>query len=152
MSVLKMSPFSLLKQICCSGLLHTKKSHHHCCNEDYFSWNDSSIPVCCNGKLVPSRPDYQCCGRYYVLLKAGMFSFFVCTNIWLIIFTWFESSLLNVAQVLPSSVLVFSRWILLSWPLAGPGLCGAWWQLLWGGSLFHDRRPALLQWETTWWL
>ncbi|KAM4744036.1 usherin isoform 3-T3 [Anableps anableps] len=70
-SVCGTSCFHPETQICCNGLQHTRKPHHHCCDEHYFSWNDSSKPVCCNGKLVPSRPNHQCCGRYYVLVKTN---------------------------------------------------------------------------------
>ncbi|XP_069030560.1 usherin [Embiotoca jacksoni] len=57
-------------QVCCSGRLHTKKPHHHCCEGSYLSFNDSSNPaVCCNAKLVPALPDHQCCGGYYVHVK-----------------------------------------------------------------------------------
>ncbi|KAM6942982.1 usherin [Xenentodon cancila] len=56
-------------QVCCSGLLYTKRPHHHCCEGRYLSLNDSFNPVCCDGKLVPSLPDHQCCGGYYVIVK-----------------------------------------------------------------------------------
>uniref|UniRef100_A0A3B3X6F7 Usher syndrome 2A (autosomal recessive, mild) n=1 Tax=Poecilia mexicana TaxID=48701 RepID=A0A3B3X6F7_9TELE len=62
---------SCVKQICCNGFLHTRKPHHHCCDELYAGWDDSSHPVCCNGKLVPSQPNHQCCGRYYVPVKTN---------------------------------------------------------------------------------
>uniref|UniRef100_A0A672FK37 Usher syndrome 2A (autosomal recessive, mild) n=1 Tax=Salarias fasciatus TaxID=181472 RepID=A0A672FK37_SALFA len=56
-------------QICCSGLSHTKKTHHHCCEDNYLSWNDTSTPVCCDGKLLPALSGHQCCGGYYVHVK-----------------------------------------------------------------------------------
>ncbi|AWP01780.1 putative usherin-like [Scophthalmus maximus] len=56
-------------QVCCSGLLYTKKPHHHCCEGSYLSLTNSSDPVCCDGKLLPALPDHQCCGRYYVPVK-----------------------------------------------------------------------------------
>ncbi|KAM9408306.1 LOW QUALITY PROTEIN: usherin [Pholidichthys leucotaenia] len=56
-------------QICCSGIIYTKKPQHHCCDDSYLSWNDSSHPVCCDGKLVPALPDHQCCGGYHVPVK-----------------------------------------------------------------------------------
>ncbi|XP_035991625.1 usherin [Fundulus heteroclitus] len=68
-SVCGTSCFHPETQICCSGILHARKPHHHCCDEHYFSWNDSFNPVCCNGKLVPFRPNHQCCGGYYVVVK-----------------------------------------------------------------------------------
>nr|XP_014268858.2 usherin [Maylandia zebra] len=58
-------------QVCCSGVIYTKKPHHHCCEDSYLSLNNSSNPVCCNGKLVPSLPDHQCCGGYYVHVKTN---------------------------------------------------------------------------------
>uniref|UniRef100_A0A3Q2FNI0 Usherin-like n=1 Tax=Cyprinodon variegatus TaxID=28743 RepID=A0A3Q2FNI0_CYPVA len=58
-----------VKQVCCSGVLHKRQPHHHCCDELYLSWNDSSNPVCCDSKLVPSRPNHQCCGGYFTLIK-----------------------------------------------------------------------------------
>uniref|UniRef100_A0A3B5QN66 Usherin n=1 Tax=Xiphophorus maculatus TaxID=8083 RepID=A0A3B5QN66_XIPMA len=70
-SVCGTSCFHPETQICCNGLLHTRKSHHHCCDELYFGWDDSSHPVCCNGKLLPSQPNHQCCGRYYVPVKTN---------------------------------------------------------------------------------
>uniref|UniRef100_A0A3B5M4G7 Usher syndrome 2A (autosomal recessive, mild) n=1 Tax=Xiphophorus couchianus TaxID=32473 RepID=A0A3B5M4G7_9TELE len=70
-SVCGTSCFHPETQICCNGLLHTRKSHHHCCDELYFGWDDSSHPVCCNGKLVPSQSSHQCCGRYYVPVKTN---------------------------------------------------------------------------------
>ncbi|XP_028328840.1 usherin isoform X1 [Gouania willdenowi] len=54
------------QQVCCNGILHTKKLHHHCCGHSYLSWNSSSSPVCCNGQLFPTLPDYECCGGSYV--------------------------------------------------------------------------------------
>uniref|UniRef100_A0A3Q4AAY9 Uncharacterized protein n=1 Tax=Mola mola TaxID=94237 RepID=A0A3Q4AAY9_MOLML len=56
-------------QVCCNGLLHTKKPHHHCCESSYLSWTNSSSPVCCSGKLLPALPDHRCCGGYYVNVK-----------------------------------------------------------------------------------
>ncbi|XP_070688414.1 usherin [Pempheris klunzingeri] len=56
-------------EVCCSGLLYTKKPHHHCCEGSYLSLSNSSNPVCCNGKLLPALPSHQCCGGYYVKLK-----------------------------------------------------------------------------------
>ncbi|XP_070842368.1 usherin [Chaetodon trifascialis] len=58
-------------QVCCSGLLYTKKPHHHCCEGSYLSVRNSSNPVCCNGKLLPALPDHQCCGGYYVHVKTN---------------------------------------------------------------------------------
>ncbi|KAK2854220.1 hypothetical protein Q5P01_006881 [Channa striata] len=59
------------KQVCCSGSLHTKKPHHHCCEGSYLSWTNSSSPVCCSGRLLLARLDHQCCGRYYVHVKTN---------------------------------------------------------------------------------
>ncbi|XP_014832285.1 PREDICTED: usherin-like isoform X1 [Poecilia mexicana] len=70
-SVCGTSCFHPETQICCNGFLHTRKPHHHCCDELYAGWDDSSHPVCCNGKLVPSQPNHQCCGRYYVPVKTN---------------------------------------------------------------------------------
>ncbi|XP_010791101.1 usherin [Notothenia coriiceps] len=56
-------------QVCCSGLLNTKKAHHHCCEGSYLTLSNSSSPVCCNGKLLRALPDHQCCGGYYVHVK-----------------------------------------------------------------------------------
>ncbi|KAI4829884.1 hypothetical protein KUCAC02_001544, partial [Chaenocephalus aceratus] len=56
-------------QVCCSGLLNTKKAHHQCCEGSYLTLSNSSSPVCCNGKLLPALPDHQCCGGYYVHVK-----------------------------------------------------------------------------------
>ncbi|XP_074481361.1 usherin [Sebastes fasciatus] len=58
-------------QVCCSGLLYTKKPHHHCCEGSYLSLSNSSNPACCNGKLLPALPDHQCCGGYYVHIKTN---------------------------------------------------------------------------------
>ncbi|XP_030271338.1 usherin [Sparus aurata] len=63
------SCFNLDIQVCCSGMLYTKKPHHHCCEGSYLSLNNSSDPVCCNGKLLPALPDYKCCVGYYVHVK-----------------------------------------------------------------------------------
>uniref|UniRef100_A0A3P8RYW1 Usherin n=1 Tax=Amphiprion percula TaxID=161767 RepID=A0A3P8RYW1_AMPPE len=63
------SCFNPDKQVCCSGLLYTKKPHHHCCDDSYLSLNNSSHPVCCSGKLVSALPNHQCCGDYYVHVK-----------------------------------------------------------------------------------
>uniref|UniRef100_A0A3B4TAI5 Usherin n=1 Tax=Seriola dumerili TaxID=41447 RepID=A0A3B4TAI5_SERDU len=57
--------------VCCSGLLYTKKPHHHCCESSYLNLNNSSNPVCCNGKLLPALPDHQCCAEYYVHVKTN---------------------------------------------------------------------------------
>uniref|UniRef100_A0A4W6FW95 Usherin n=1 Tax=Lates calcarifer TaxID=8187 RepID=A0A4W6FW95_LATCA len=65
------SCFSPDIQVCCSGLLYTKKPHHHCCDSSYLSLSNSSNPVCCNGKLLPALPDHQCCGGYYVHVKTN---------------------------------------------------------------------------------
>ncbi|XP_074522167.1 usherin [Halichoeres trimaculatus] len=65
-SVCGTSCFHPDSQVCCSGNLHTKKLHHHCCEGRYLSLSNSSNPVCCNGKLVPALPDHRCCGGYYV--------------------------------------------------------------------------------------
>ncbi|XP_039982949.1 usherin [Xiphias gladius] len=59
------------KQVCCSGLLYTKKPHYHCCEGSYLSLSNSSNPVCCNGKLLQALPDHQCCGGYYVHVKTN---------------------------------------------------------------------------------
>lgn len=136
-----------IKQVCCSGVIYTKKPHHHCCEDSYLSLNNSSNPVCCNGKLVPSLPDHQCCGGYYVHVKTSEFQITLCS-----VFPLTSNLLFCFHGVCSSSCCssvyficpCLCRWILLSWPLAGPGLCGAGWQLLWGGSLLSDRRPALL--------
>ncbi|XP_053172998.1 usherin [Scomber japonicus] len=56
-------------QVCCNGLLHMKKPHHHCCESRYLSFSNSPNPVCCNGKLLPPLPDHQCCLGYYVPVK-----------------------------------------------------------------------------------
>ncbi|XP_019935888.2 usherin isoform X2 [Paralichthys olivaceus] len=58
-------------QVCCSGRLHTKKPHHHCCEGRYLNSSNSSNPVCCSGKLLPALPDHQCCGGYYVHVKTN---------------------------------------------------------------------------------
>ncbi|TDH17235.1 hypothetical protein EPR50_G00006290 [Perca flavescens] len=58
-------------QVCCSGLLYTKKPHHHCCEGSYLSLSNSSNPVCCDGKLLLALPDHQCCGGYYVHVKTN---------------------------------------------------------------------------------
>ncbi|XP_078016774.1 usherin [Epinephelus lanceolatus] len=58
-------------QVCCSGLLYTRKPHHHCCESSYLSLTNSSNPVCCNGKLLPALPNHQCCGGYYVHVKTN---------------------------------------------------------------------------------
>ncbi|XP_056269140.1 usherin isoform X3 [Pseudoliparis swirei] len=58
-------------QVCCSGLLSTKKPHHHCCEGSYLSLSTSSTPACCNGKLLPALPDHQCCGGYYLHVKTN---------------------------------------------------------------------------------
>ncbi|XP_068597953.1 usherin [Brachionichthys hirsutus] len=58
-------------QVCCSGMLYLKKPHHHCCEDRYLSWGNSSRPVCCDGKLLPALPDHQCCGGYYVPVKTN---------------------------------------------------------------------------------
>ncbi|XP_070762485.1 usherin [Enoplosus armatus] len=58
-------------QVCCSGLLYTKKPHHHCCEGSYLTLRNSSNPGCCNGKLLPALPDHQCCGGYYVHVKTN---------------------------------------------------------------------------------
>ncbi|XP_015250616.1 PREDICTED: usherin-like [Cyprinodon variegatus] len=68
-SVCGTSCFHPESQVCCSGVLHKRQPHHHCCDELYLSWNDSSNPVCCDSKLVPSRPNHQCCGGYFTLIK-----------------------------------------------------------------------------------
>ncbi|XP_075319241.1 usherin [Odontesthes bonariensis] len=65
------SCFSPDTQVCCNGLLYSKKPRHHCCEGRYLSFSNSSNPVCCNGKLVPSLPNHQCCGGYYVPVKAN---------------------------------------------------------------------------------
>ncbi|XP_029281914.1 LOW QUALITY PROTEIN: usherin [Cottoperca gobio] len=70
-SVCGMSCFHPDIQICCGGLLYTKKPHHHCCEGSYLSLSNSSNPVCCNGKLLPALPDHQCCGGYYVHVKTN---------------------------------------------------------------------------------
>nr|XP_046239587.1 usherin [Scatophagus argus] len=58
-------------QVCCSGLLYTKKPHHHCCEGSYLSWSNSSSPACCNGKLLPALHEHWCCGGYYVHVKTN---------------------------------------------------------------------------------
>ncbi|XP_051920397.1 usherin isoform X1 [Hippocampus zosterae] len=58
------------QQVCCSGILYRKKTHHYCCVENYLSFPNSTSPVCCNGKLLPALPRHHCCGGYYVHLKA----------------------------------------------------------------------------------
>ncbi|XP_059204973.1 usherin [Centropristis striata] len=64
-----MSCFHPDTQVCCHGLLYTKKPHHHCCEGSYLSLGNSFDPICCNGKLLPALPDHQCCGGYYVHVK-----------------------------------------------------------------------------------
>lgn len=100
-----------IKQVCCSGVIYTKKPHQHCCEDSYLSLNNSSNPVCCNGKLVPSLPDHQCCGGYYVHVKTSEFQITLCSvfpltsNLLCSAFMGF--ALLRVAQVFTSFVLVF---------------------------------------------
>ncbi|KAM9860567.1 LOW QUALITY PROTEIN: usherin [Aulostomus maculatus] len=70
-SVCGTSCFHPDEQVCCAGLLYSKKPHHHCCERSYLSLNGTSNPVCCRGKLLPPLPDHQCCGGYYVHVKTN---------------------------------------------------------------------------------
>lgn len=139
----------ILNQVCCSGFLFTKKPHHHCCEGRYLSLSNSSNPVCCNGQLVPALPNHRCCGGYFVHVETSQCQ--TASHL-----HEKSSFLLHRSSPCCSSVSFICpclyRWKLLSWPLPGPSLRGAWWQLLWGGPVLHEERPALLQRESPWWL
>lgn len=130
-------------QVCCSGMLYTKKPRHHCCEGSYLSLNNSSDPVCCNGKLLPALPDYKCCVGYYVHVKNSEYrSLLLDLHI---VFSFLHDWSLSFLMLFKCFVCpCLCRWKLLSWPLTRPGLSGTGWQLLWGGSLLHERWPALL--------
>lgn len=82
-----------ISQVCCSGLLHTKKPHYHCCEESYRSFSNSSDPICCNGKLLPALLDHQCCGGYYVQVKTCEFQITFLLD-WRLSFSMFLKSVL----------------------------------------------------------
>lgn len=146
LSLHSFSSILYVNQVCCSGFLYTKKPRHECCEGSYLGSSNSSNPVCCNGKLLPASPDHHCCGGNYIHVKTSechITSYvYTCLRFALFCLNWVKSFLCR------SSVPFICPWLcrrkVLPWPRAGPGLSRAGWQMLWGGSLLHERRPALL--------
>ncbi|XP_018411554.1 PREDICTED: usherin [Nanorana parkeri] len=58
-------------QVCCSGVLHSRRDGYHCCEGNYIAFAGNSSWICCAAQVHAVQPGHQCCGRYYVKVQKG---------------------------------------------------------------------------------
>ncbi|KAG7465654.1 hypothetical protein MATL_G00155810 [Megalops atlanticus] len=58
-------------QVCCDGVVFSRKPFHRCCQDRYVPVLNTSHEVCCGGQLLSPLPDHQCCGGYYIPVLPG---------------------------------------------------------------------------------